>query len=187
MRRGASAVPTSDFGPERPLRLLRSLQILQAAVGEAGRWPGPCSPAHARGRPPRRATRSSSTPASRATAWATANGACAHGPNHPPAAALVVRFDDVPGGPSAGGSGVRSQAPFAVAQAVSRRRGVDEVMRAGLGGRPRAWAGERTPGPRAARRTSHENPMSALGRKRSFVGMSFYASRFVRSAVEPLT
>jgi hypothetical protein len=45
--------------------------------------PGMRSPAHARGRTPRCADRVSSTPQQRASAWATANGACARMPKPP--------------------------------------------------------------------------------------------------------
>jgi len=45
------------------------------------------------------------------------------------------------------GSGVRAQAPFAVARFVACGEGVEEVSAAVRGGRPRAWAGERMPGP----------------------------------------
>ena len=132
------------FGPHAPRHLL--------TAGWEASIP---SPAHARGRPPSHVTRTSSTPRSHATAWATANGA-AHRHNHHPAAALVVCVDEYPG---VTGRVVRvcvSQAPFAVAQAVMRRGGVDEVRVAGLGRRPRAWAGERGPGPPVARPPLHD-------------------------------
>jgi len=52
-----------------------------------------------------------------------------------------------PGGALAGGSGMRAQAPFAVAQAVAREHGVDEAMvvvyrrwPASVGRRTHAWA-----------------------------------------------
>ncbi len=61
-----------------------------------------------------------------------------------------------------GGSGMRSQARFAAAQAVERRSGVDEARWAGLGACPRAWAEERIPGPPAARqRRQDQGPQRA--------------------------
>lgn len=51
---------------------------------------------------------------------------------------------------TAGGSGVRAQAPFAVSWLFARQAGVDDVSLAYLEVAPRARAGERMPGPSAA-------------------------------------
>jgi hypothetical protein len=49
----------------------------------------------------------------------------------------------------AGGLGMRAQAPFAVAPTLACCFGVDAITVAHRGARPRAWAGERVPGPPA--------------------------------------
>jgi hypothetical protein len=53
------------------------------------------------------------------------------------------------GASGVGGSGGRAQSPFAVAHRTVRCNGVDEVWVACPGRRPRAWDGERLPGPPA--------------------------------------
>jgi hypothetical protein len=66
----------------------------------------------------------------------------------------------------AGGLGMRAQAPFAVARDSARCWGVDETMLARGDARPRAWAGERVPGPPApAPAVGTRAPRSKAARK----------------------
>ena len=127
------------------------------ANGAPGWRPGPRAPAHARGPPPRDATPTSATPLPHASAKATANGACAHGPDHRPAAACVAF---VGGCADATGRAVRvcdrrthSRLPWPRhAAAVLMRRGV----RASVAARERGAESAHPDRPqRAARRRIH--------------------------------
>jgi len=75
----ARSVRTAACGPL--LTFVRGVRVLASCPGAGG--PGTRSPAHARGRPARRGTSNASTPGSRTTLRATANGACARMPKPP--------------------------------------------------------------------------------------------------------
>ena len=67
----------------------------------------------------------------------------------------------------AGGSGVRAQAPFAVASVAMCRRGVEAALLARGAARPRGRAGERTPGPAAQPRCCARMPEALRHHHRS--------------------
>ena len=99
----------------------------------------------------------------------------------------------------AGGSGVRAQAPFAVASVPMCRRGVEAALLARGAARPRGRAGERTPGPAAQPRCCARMPEPCLTTIKATLAnvrngpiadaripSAFHTSRVARSAVEQL-
>lgn len=118
-------------------------------------------PAHARGASARRPVRRGLITARAPPPWAaTANGACGRrrhrhfgGPTGEPDRSMARGACDLAvdnGLHRAGGPGLRAQAPFAVPMPGRRLAGNDEARVVGHGDAPRAWAGERRPGPSAA-------------------------------------
>jgi len=113
----------------------------------AGRRRYPRSPAHARGRPPRHAPLTASTPCPACHRLGDREWGLR--PRAPPPPCRHQRWPAVTKSSVVLGQVVRvcdrrshSRSPWR----VQSEAGVDEVWEASLGGGPRAWAGERIPG-----------------------------------------